>query len=206
MVDHAGSTSPPGARVVATGRREAYPVRRAFGWILLVGFGSVFVLVVLTTLLSGVLVGIGLATGATGLVSDAGVALLGFAVVLLVTGGFTLVGYGAVREVRELDRLRLVIDDAGIARERPPPRVVLPWDRIRHAVVTSGRRGTRRLLVDDATGPEARPEDAGGSVGAIIGRGRRRYVLDIPIDLLDVPADDLVHAIRRHSRHRLPDM
>lgn len=204
MVDGAGNTSPAVDRIVASGRRDAYLPQRVLAWLLLVGFGSAFAINLLLAVTWGLVAIIDRASN----IDDApdtgsGGMLLTVAAVLTVTGLLTLLSGGALREVRQLDRLRLVIDRHGIACE---DGTVVPWERIRHIVVTRGRLGTRRLLVDDATGPEVTPEDAAMSIRAIVGRVRKKFVIDTPIDRLDVAAEEVIRAIRHHSGHRFPDI
>lgn len=206
MVDGAGNTSPAVDRIVASGRRNAYLPQRVLAWLLLVGFGSAFAVSLLLAVTWG-LVAIIERMSNVDSASDMGSGgmLLTIVAVLAFSGLLTLLGYGALREVRQLDRLRLVIDRHGIAREDGAP-IVVRWERIRHIIVTRGRTGTRRLLVDDGTGPEATPEDAAMSVRTIVGRARARFAIDTPIDRLDVAPEEMIRTIRHHSGHRLPDI
>jgi hypothetical protein len=182
-------------RTVASGLRSAYATQLILGWTLLLVFGAVLLISLLLLPLWALV-----ATVERG--ADAGPPLLAIAISAVVSGALAMAGYGALREVRRLDGLRLVIDADGIScGER-----TVPWSRIRHATVTAGRAGSRRLLVDDGTGSELSAAHRGTSPQAIVGRVSRRYALDVPLDRLDVPADQLVGAIRRHSGQRLPDL
>ena len=201
MTDGTDKPATEARALIVSGNRQSYLIQRVLGWLLLIPSVIVFLvtaLMGLLTLAAGIL---------TALVPDldglSDVPVLAFGVPFLASGILGLVGYGALREVRELVRLRLRIDEHGITREGEPP-LSLPWDRIRHLAVTRHRPGARRLIVDDGTGPELTPSDASGSLRAEF--SRREYALDVPVDRLDVDAERLVQAIRHYSGQRLPDL
>jgi hypothetical protein len=107
-----------------------------------------------------------------------------------------------------LKRIRLVIDNRGIARE-DGRRFEVPWERVRHVAVTSGSRNARRLLVDHGAVPESwwwrqgpvRPKRA----YLRLLPGRRGFAVNVRIDMLDPDAATILNAIRYFSGGRFPD-
>lgn len=131
-------------------------------------------------------------------------------VVLLLGLGILILGIGCLflYDARQLRLIQLVINHRGIGRE-DQPQVMVPWDRIRHVVVSTGNPGWRRLLVDDGRMPEdwwTPPTIYAGRAQLRLLARRRRLLVNVPIDRLDVPADQIIRAIRHHSGGRFPDL
>lgn len=203
MTDDASGPATVG-RLVATGRSGAYLPQRVIGWVLVATFGLAFALSAICAVLVVVVALVAVVVADVSVPWQVPAGLFGL---LVISGLATLVGGGALQEVRELDRLGLVVDASGISRTNHPA-VTLPWERIRHAIVTSDRPGMRQLLVDDGTGPEAVPGDAAATLRSIFTQifARRRFALQVRIDRLDVPGEEVIRAIYEHSGQRLPDI
>jgi len=204
MADDTGEAPASESRpLVVSGDRQSYLTQRVLGWLLLVPSAIVFLLTAAAAMLSLVALILVALLSDPDKVAVSGVPALLFGLPLVASVVLGLVGYGALREVRELDRLRLRIDEHGITRENEPP-LTLPWDRIRHLAVTRHRTGVRRLIVDDGTGPEMTPTDADGSLRSEL--RRHGFALEVPVDRLDVTAERLIQTIRHYSGRRLPDV
>lgn len=189
-------------RIVARGRPEAYMIQRIVGWFLLIAGGCTFAGGALVTILGTLSMMVGSAIGVS---SPEWTTVFVTLWLVLASGALAMAGLGAVHEVRQLDGLRLIIDDRGITNDGVP-EFGLPWSQIRHIAVSKGRPGFRRLKVDDGTGPEATAVDASDRLGALLRRRQPQFALSLSIDRLDVEAGDLIRAIRHHSRQRLPDL
>lgn len=195
-------TVDPTGRLIVRCRPEVYRSVRAAAWLWLpVGTLGLVMFVGVTWLVSYAFWGyLNIAVHVV-----ATVACLAVSVGLPVAN--ILGGLRKIRELREHDRLVLAIGPEGISRLNDPPLAVR-WDHIRHIVVTGGKPGSRRLLVDDGTGTPARPRSVHIGLRDSLAylAGRRRFTVDIPIDALNVEAGEVVRAIRHHSGGRLPDL
>jgi hypothetical protein len=192
---------PSGLPLVLSGRPSSYRGRRMAAVLYIViapAFATIFLL---AAWIIGTVVAYG--TGAVfGLLTMAAcfLATLGFSAVLL------MLGVKLMRMNRRLDRLRLRIGPDGIAGASL--RGIVPWERIRHVAITEGEPGLRRLIIDDGTGRPVRSHDVHLGVW---GRVRmslldERFAVDVPIDLLDAEAGDVIRAIRHCSGGRFPDL
>jgi hypothetical protein len=128
-------------------------------------------------------------------------------VFLGLSAGHLVLGAIYLSDARMLRRFRAVLDHRGVSSNHRPG-VVVPWERIQHVGVTGGNRGYRRLLVDDGSIPEWFWDLPKIQPGRALLRqlfGRAGFLVNVPIDRLNVEAAEIVTAIRSYSGGRFPD-
>jgi hypothetical protein len=126
-------------------------------------------------------------------------AAIGFSQALLLSGRDLL------REGEAGTSLRITLDRNEISWSGSRAGT-LPWERVRHVVVTARPMGRRRLRIATAGPLPVSAVTAPGPVQYV----RRllspsRFALDVCVDRLDLPPSTVVGAIRQASAGRFPD-
>jgi hypothetical protein len=117
-----------------------------------------------------------------------------------------LTGRDLVTQAEILIGLTIRIDDVGIGWTGPRSGTSI-WDDLEHVVFTASRPGSRRMrLVAAGAAAASNPYEL-----VPVGQMRRafrpdRYLLDVPIDRLDRPAEQLFQLVQLASAGRFPDL
>ena len=114
------------------------------------------------------------------------------------------------RQTALLRDFTLVLDNAG-AKWSGAVAGSLVWTELDHVVVTARPRRSRRLIFARRISGQAGPTDATVRASPVTHLVQRlinpsRWILDVPIDHFEQPAEALVQVLRSASAGRFPDL
>ncbi|MGI5213802.1 hypothetical protein [Plantactinospora sp. CA-290183] len=129
---------------------------------------------------------------------------------LCVAAPLMFVGRYVRRQAALLRDFTLVLDDAG-AHWSGAVAGSVAWTELDHVVVTARPRRSRRLIFARRTSGQTGPTGATVRASPVTQLAQRlvspsRWILDVPIDHFEQPAEALVQVLRSASGGRFPDL
>ncbi|MGI5145258.1 hypothetical protein ACQEVC_02460 [Plantactinospora sp. CA-294935] len=129
---------------------------------------------------------------------------------ICVAAPLMFVGRYVRRQAALLRDFTLVLDDAG-AHWSGAVAGSVAWTELDHVVVTARPRRARRLIFARRRAGQAGPTDATVRASPVTHLVQRlvdpsRWILDVPIDHFEQPAESLVQVLRSASGGRFPDL